>query len=81
MSEPAKDTYELPRSTFCGITTTGQTHAVPDPENDDTWKDLVDATAQKLHGVASQDGPPSAATYTASYKELRLTASQMTTPF
>lgn len=43
---------------FCGITTIG-----PDPERYKTLKELIDATAQALHGVASADGPPSAVVY------------------
>lgn len=57
-SEPPKDTSELRRSVFCGITTIG-----PDLERYKTLKELIDATAQALHGAASAGGPPSAVVY------------------
>ncbi|XP_067280209.1 uncharacterized protein [Pseudorasbora parva] len=57
----SEDTAELKRGVFCGIAT-----AVPstsDGKKYNSWKDLVEAVAQELHGAAAQNEPPLASTY------------------
>lgn len=50
---PPDDSVELKRSLTCGITTIDVNSAVPDAIQFNTWKELLDATAQGLHGAAS----------------------------
>jgi len=51
------DTSELKRSAFCGLNTSLK------PQTFKTWKELVEAITQELHGFINQPRPPTANTY------------------
>lgn len=46
---------ELRKSVFIGTASMAPTSQLPDPGQFDTWKDLVQAVVQSLHGAASTD--------------------------
>ncbi|XP_063062170.1 uncharacterized protein LOC134455033 [Engraulis encrasicolus] len=63
LSAAEEDTGELRKPTYCGLATVDSDVQVPDANQYKRWQDLLDATAQSLHGAANQDGAPSAECY------------------
>ncbi|XP_077361589.1 uncharacterized protein LOC144006560 [Festucalex cinctus] len=64
------DTSELRKSVFCGVTTVTSCQHTLDLEQFSSWKDLLEATTQELHGAAGSDGPPAAEEYRQAEKVL-----------
>lgn len=56
---------EIHKSVFCGVATSipdNKPH-LPDVQQYTTWKELLQATVQMLHGAASQSRTPNADNY------------------
>ncbi|XP_065102634.1 uncharacterized protein [Paramisgurnus dabryanus] len=55
MAEIHDDPAEAKKGIFCGLATNDQSSGMPDVSKYTSWKALVDATYQFLHGAATQD--------------------------
>ncbi|XP_073789994.1 uncharacterized protein [Danio rerio] len=59
--QPDLDTTEFRKLTSCGMIARAERQETSQEQSFASWKEMVEATAQELHGAA--DGPPNAADY------------------
>ncbi|KAJ8286056.1 hypothetical protein GJAV_G00034060 [Gymnothorax javanicus] len=74
------DTTELRKPTFCGVTSTADSQADTDLHRYGTWKELLQTTAQELHGAAFEDGCATAEDYCQAERMLLKRAQQESFP-
>ncbi|KAJ8016196.1 hypothetical protein DPEC_G00004680 [Dallia pectoralis] len=51
-----EDASELRKSVFCGVSSVVSGPAAPEASQHETWKELLEATAETLHGAAGPSG-------------------------
>lgn len=61
--EDPPDPTELHRATFCGVSATTESQVASDLHQYNTWKEMLEATAQELHGAAAKDSHATAEDY------------------
>lgn len=58
--DQAEDASEMRKSTFCGVTVASSSQSASDRSQYNSWRELLEATAQELHGAANSNSHPTA---------------------